>query len=420
MARLPVVGGDSDTWGDILNEFLGVSLNSDGTIKDSAAVKLSGAQSVAGVKTFSSSPVVPTPSSATDAANKTYVDTAVAGGISDGDKGDITVSGSGATWTIDNDAVTYAKMQNVSATDRFLGRDTAGAGDVEEITPAAARAILNVADGADATPDADGSTKGKIQLAGDLSGTAASPQIATGAIVNADVNASAAIALSKLATDPLARANHTGTQTASTISDFDTQVRTSALNQMAIPTGTVSFNNQRLTSLADAAAATDALNRQSADARYYLSTTVLNSITAPTGSLSLNSQKITSLAAPTAVSDGARLQDTYTYTPGINAQTGTTYTFVLGDAGKLVTASNASAQTYSIPTNASVAYPTGTRIDIVAIGAGQVTINAVTPGTTTVQSTGATSTAPKLRAQYSGASLVKTATDTWIVFGDLS
>ena len=53
--------------------------------------------------------------------------------LSDGDKGDITVSSSGATWTIDNDAVTYAKIQNVSATDRVLGRTTAGAGDIEEI-----------------------------------------------------------------------------------------------------------------------------------------------------------------------------------------------------------------------------------------------------------------------------------------------
>jgi hypothetical protein len=56
------------------------------------------------------------------------------GGISDGDKGDITVSGSGATWTIDSDVVTYAKIQNVSATSRLLGRSTAGAGDIEELT----------------------------------------------------------------------------------------------------------------------------------------------------------------------------------------------------------------------------------------------------------------------------------------------
>lgn len=68
-------------------------------------------------------------------------------GLSDGDKGDITVSGSGATWTIDNDVVTYAKMQNVSATDKLLGRSTAGAGDVEEIPlTAAGRALIDDAD----------------------------------------------------------------------------------------------------------------------------------------------------------------------------------------------------------------------------------------------------------------------------------
>ena len=55
-------------------------------------------------------------------------------GVSDGDYGDITVSGSNTVWTIDNGAVTYAKIQNVSATDKILGRSTAGAGVVEEIT----------------------------------------------------------------------------------------------------------------------------------------------------------------------------------------------------------------------------------------------------------------------------------------------
>ena len=59
--------------------------------------------------------------------------TTAGGGVADGDKGDITVSASGATWTIDNDAVTYAKIQNVT-TNRLLGRVTAGSGDTEEIT----------------------------------------------------------------------------------------------------------------------------------------------------------------------------------------------------------------------------------------------------------------------------------------------
>lgn len=104
----------------------------------------------------------------------------------------------------------------------------------------------------------------------------------------------------------------------------------------------------------------------------------------------------------------------------VNAQTGTTYTFVLADNGKFVTASNAAAQTYSIPTNASVAYPIGTQIHIIQIGAGQVTIQAVTSGTTTVLSTGATAAAPKISRQYGAATCIKTATDTWYVIGDLS
>ena len=104
-----------------------------------------------------------------------------------------------------------------------------------------------------------------------------------------------------------------------------------------------------------------------------------------------------------------------------NAQTGTTYTFVLADAdNKLVTASNAAAQTYSIPTNATTAFPIGTQLNLIQIGAGQVTISAATPGTTTVVSTGATAASPKCRAQYSAVTLVKRDTDSWYVVGDIA
>lgn len=103
----------------------------------------------------------------------------------------------------------------------------------------------------------------------------------------------------------------------------------------------------------------------------------------------------------------------------LNAQTGTTYTFVLTDnRNKLVTANNASAQTYTIPLNSSVAFPIGSSINIIAIGTGQVTIQGA--GGVTVASTGATSTAPKLRVRYSAATLIKVGTDSWYVVGDIA
>jgi hypothetical protein len=101
-----------------------------------------------------------------------------------------------------------------------------------------------------------------------------------------------------------------------------------------------------------------------------------------------------------------------------NAQVGTTYTFVLADNGQMVTANNASAQTYTIPPNADVAFPDGAQINVIQIGAGQVTF-AQGSGVTIV-STGATAAAPKLRAQYSSATLVKRSTNLWYVLGDIS
>jgi hypothetical protein len=103
---------------------------------------------------------------------------------------------------------------------------------------------------------------------------------------------------------------------------------------------------------------------------------------------------------------------------GINAQTGTTYTTVLDDNGKLVTQTNASPIATTIPLNSSVAYPVGAQINIAQMGAGQVTISGSVG--VTIASTGATATAPKLRAQYSTATAIQTVTDTWLVVGDIA
>ena len=102
----------------------------------------------------------------------------------------------------------------------------------------------------------------------------------------------------------------------------------------------------------------------------------------------------------------------------INAQTAS-YTAVLADGNNtLVTLSNASANTFTIPPNSSVAFPVGTILNFAQTGAGQTTI---TQGSgVTITSTGATASAPKTRVQYSGATAIQTTANNWLVLGDLA
>jgi hypothetical protein len=109
-------------------------------------------------------------------------------------------------------------------------------------------------------------------------------------------------------------------------------------------------------------------------------------------------------------------QDDVTLT--INPQTGTTYTFSATDAiNSLVSASNAAAQTYTLPLNSVTAIPTGSVINLIQVGAGQVTLQGAAG--VTVASTGATSATPKLRATNSALSAIKVGTDSWYVIGDI-
>ena len=104
----------------------------------------------------------------------------------------------------------------------------------------------------------------------------------------------------------------------------------------------------------------------------------------------------------------------------VDADATADYTAVLDDAYQvLVPMNKATAVAFKIPTNASVAFPVGTAITILNKGAGTVTISAVTSGTTTILSAGATAASPTL-AQYKTAVCVKTATDVWYVAGGIA
>ncbi len=106
----------------------------------------------------------------------------------------------------------------------------------------------------------------------------------------------------------------------------------------------------------------------------------------------------------------------WAYKPNVvtNAQSGTAYTLALTDSGKLVELSNAAAITLTVPTNGTTAFPTGTQIDILQTGAGQVTVGGAG---VTLQSEGSKL---KLKGQYAAATLIKRATDTWVLIGNTS
>jgi uncharacterized protein (DUF2147 family) len=106
----------------------------------------------------------------------------------------------------------------------------------------------------------------------------------------------------------------------------------------------------------------------------------------------------------------------WAYKPNVvtNAQSGTAYTLALTDSGKLVELSNAAAITLTVPTNGTTAFPTGTQIDLLQTGAGQVTVGGAG---VTLQSEGSKL---KLKGQYAAATLIKRATDTWVLIGNTS
>jgi hypothetical protein len=309
---------------------------------------------------------------------------------------------------VQNSATTATSSNSGSA---IVSRDSSGNFSAGTITAALTGNVTGNA--STATTLATGRD---FQILGDVEASAVSfngsgnvnltTQIANNVIVNADINASAAIdktkiagtaitaadtgtvtntmlagsiANSKLATDPLARANHTGTQLASTVSDFDTQVRTSKVTDLAAPTGSFSMNSQKITNLATPTSNTDASTKAYvdtsisnliagapgtldtldeiaaalADTANFSDTVVLKSGSTMSGALAMGTNKVTGMGDPTSAQDAATTNyvDTVVIAPSnltgvitsvgaatsIASQTGTGSTFVVQNTPTLTT-----------------------------------------------------------------------------------
>ncbi|CAB4177238.1 hypothetical protein UFOVP999_1, partial [uncultured Caudovirales phage] len=167
------------------------------------------------------------------------------------------IGSAGATFAGSTSGTTTLKASAVAGTTTVTLPATTGTvvttGDTGTVTGTMIAA--GTIDNADVSATA-GITYGKLSLNSSIT----SADIVDGTIVAGDI-ANATITAAKMVTDPYARANHTGTQLAATVSDFDTQVRTSRLDQMAIPTATVSVNSQKITNLDTPTASADAANK---------------------------------------------------------------------------------------------------------------------------------------------------------------
>ncbi len=227
MTRLPLPGQDDGTWGNILNDFLAVAHNSDGTLQnvgviaskaaDNTVVHLAGTETISGVKTFSASPIVPTPTLTTQAANKTYVDSVASSGAPDATSttnglirlaGDL--SGTAASPTVpglaakaaDASVVHLAGSETVTGAKNFTGGITASG--VALVTTSDSRL-------SDQRTPVDGSVTDAKVAAG---AAIAKSKLAALNIVDSDVSAISESKITNLTTDLAAKQTSDATLTA--------------------------------------------------------------------------------------------------------------------------------------------------------------------------------------------------------------